>query len=163
MSAEPTAAVATLAGTSPAASCLCSGPEDDTVAAWKQLVVTYLKLQRRVEDMLAPYGLVLSQFEALAKIARKPGMIQQELVSLLLVTKGNVGALLDRLESIGLVERRSDPNDRRANRLYLTSRGETMINEIFEKHCAGIREIMSPLDADQCRTMQSLLKMIEPS
>src|SRR5258708_19877565 len=80
---------------------LCSGHDDDTcVTAWKQLVVTYLKLQRRVEDMLAPYGLVRSQFEALAKIARKPGMIQQELVSLLLVTKGNVGALLDRLESL---------------------------------------------------------------
>jgi DNA-binding MarR family transcriptional regulator len=71
--------------------------------------------------------------------------------------------LLDRLESIGLVERRSDPNDRRANRLYLTSRGETMINEIFAKHCANIKEMMRPLNAEQCRSVQSLLKMIEPS
>lgn len=149
--------------TTPTLSCLCSGPEDVGISAWKQLLVTYLKLQRRIEDMLAPYGLVLSQFEALAKIGLKPGMIQQELVSLLLVTKGNVGALLDRLESIGLVERRSDPNDRRANRLYLTSRGETMIAEIFQKHCAFTREMMKPLTAQQCQTLQSLLKSIEPA
>jgi DNA-binding MarR family transcriptional regulator len=147
----------------PTLASLCSGKDDVSVAAWKQLVVTYLKLQRRVEEMLAPYGLVLSQFEALAKIGIKPGMIQQELVALLLVTKGNVGALLDRLESIGLVERRSDPNDRRANRLYLTERGETMIAEIFQKHCAFVHEMLRPLDAEQCQTLQSLLKVLEPA
>jgi hypothetical protein len=87
--------------------CFSPGEVDDAVLAWRQLAVTFLKLQRVVEDMLAPHGLVLSQFEALAKIAKKPGMIQQELVAVLLVTKGNVGALLDRLESIELVERRS--------------------------------------------------------
>jgi MarR family transcriptional regulator, organic hydroperoxide resistance regulator len=144
---------------------LCTGGHDDTccIAAWKQLVVTYLKLQRRVEEMLAPYGLVLSQFEALAKIGIKPGMIQQELVALLLVTKGNVGALLDRLESIGLVERRSDPNDRRANRLYLTKPGETMVAEIFEKHRAMVREMFQPLSREQRDTLESLLKILEPA
>jgi DNA-binding MarR family transcriptional regulator len=142
---------------------LCSCSHDSGVAVWKQLVATFLKMQRRVEDMLAPYGLVLSQFEALAKIGLKPGMIQQELVAVLLVTKGNVGALLDRLESIGLVDRRSDPNDRRANRLYLTPRGETMVAEIFQKHCALIREMLQPLDTEQRQTLQSLLKTLEPA
>jgi MarR family transcriptional regulator, organic hydroperoxide resistance regulator len=142
---------------------LCTGHDDTCVAAWKQLVVTYLKLQRRVEEMLAPYGLVLSQFEALAKIGVKPGMIQQELVSLLLVTKGNVGALLDRLESTGLVERRSDPNDRRANRLYLTKNGEAMIADIFQKYRTFIREIFQPLGMDEHKTLESLLKILEPA
>ncbi|HSV16057.1 MAG TPA: MarR family transcriptional regulator [Tepidisphaeraceae bacterium] len=145
----------------PADLCTCS--HDSGVAVWKQLLVTYLKMQRRVEEMLTPYGLVLSQFEALAKIGLKPGIIQQELVAVLLVTKGNVGALLDRLESIGLVERQSDPNDRRANRLHLTQPGEQMVAEIFQKHCALVREMLQPLDPQQRQTLQSLLKMLEPA
>src|SRR5271163_2814707 len=114
--------------------CALNLPPDDCVAAFKQLMITFLKLQRQLEEVLEPQGLVLSQFEALAKIGMKPGMIQQELVKHLLVTKGNVGALLDRLETMGWVQRRSCPNDRRANKLYLTPGGQTMILEIIKKH-----------------------------
>jgi len=137
-------------------------PHEGCIAAWRQLVVTFMKLQRRIEEMLDPYGLALSQFEALAKIGLKPGMIQQELVGLLLMTKGNVGALLDRLEAIELVDRRSDPNDRRANRLYLTPAGESLVSELFEKHCALIQSIFEPLNASDRAVLEKLLKALEP-
>src|ERR1700689_3646982 len=89
---------------------LCNGyAGDDALSTWRQLAHTYLKLQRKVEEMLVPYGLVLSQFEALAKVAMNPGVIQQDLVKHLVVTKGNVGALVDRLEEGQLIERRPDP------------------------------------------------------
>jgi DNA-binding MarR family transcriptional regulator len=142
--------------------CALLMPQDEASAAFKQLWVTFLKLQRHFEEVLEPHGLVLSQFEALAKIAIKPGMIQQELVKHLLVTKGNVGALLDRLESMGWVLRRADPNDRRANRLYLTPGGQTTILEIIKKHRAFIAERFSPLSIEQRVTLQALLKTIEP-
>jgi DNA-binding MarR family transcriptional regulator len=143
--------------------CALELPQDDCVTAFKQLYITYLKLQRKLEEVLEPHGLVLSQFEALAKISIKPGMIQQELVQHLLVTKGNVGALLDRLESMGWVTRRSDPNDRRANRLYLTPRGQATILEIIKKHRAFIAERFAPLSIEQRETMRQLLKTIEPA
>jgi DNA-binding MarR family transcriptional regulator len=138
-------------------------PQEGCIAAWRQLVVTFLKLQRQIEDMLAPHGLALSQFEALAKIGLKPGMIQQELVGLLLMTKGNVGALLDRLETIELVDRRSDPNDRRANRLYLTPAGESLVAELFKKHCALIQTIFKPLNSTDRAVLEKLLKKLEPA
>lgn len=136
--------------------------DDDSLQLFRQMAHTFLKLQRRVEDYLAPHGLVLSQFEALAKIGFKPGMIQQELVQHLVVTKGNVGALLDRLETAGLVERRADPADRRANRLLLTERGETLVTELFATHLKLAREMFSPLSAGQRRTLTGLLKLVEP-
>ena len=80
--------------------CLGSA-DDDAVQAWRQMAHTFLKIQHRVEEMLVPYGLALSQFEALAKVGMNPGVIQQDLVKYLLVTKGNVGALVDRLEESG--------------------------------------------------------------
>lgn len=144
--------------------CLSSGPaDDDALQAWRQMVHTYLKLQRRVEEMLVPYGLVLSQFEALAKVGMNPGVIQQDLVKYLLVTKGNVGALVDRLEEAGLIERRPDPSDRRANRLCLTPAGTSMVTEIFEKHRVLVKEIMSPLDSTERKTLCTLLKELEPT
>jgi DNA-binding MarR family transcriptional regulator len=138
-------------------------PHDEAVDAFKQLMFTFLKLQHQLEGVLEPHGLVLSQFEALAKIGLKPGMIQQELVKHLLVTKGNVGALLDRLESMGWVERRSCPNDRRANRLYLTERGKTTITEIIKKHRVFIAESFKPLSIEERVQLRSLLKTIEPA
>lgn len=142
--------------------CALNLPQDECVTAFKQLYITYLKLQRQLEEVLEPHGLVLSQFEALAKIAIKPGMIQQELVQHLLVTKGNVGALLDRLESMGWVTRKADPNDRRANRLYLTPRGQSTIVEIIKKHREFISERFAALSIEQRETLRSLLKTIEP-
>jgi DNA-binding MarR family transcriptional regulator len=135
---------------------------DPALSAFKQLIITWLKLQRQLEDVLDPHGLVLSQFEALCKIEAAPGMIQQELVSHLLVTKGNVGALLDRLESMGFVERRPDPLDRRANRLHLTPIGAETTRRIRDEHRAFIDASFHDLDAGQCQHLQALLKAIEP-
>ena len=137
--------------------------DDDALAVWRQLAHTYLKLQRRVEEMLVPYDLALSQFEALAKIGLNPGVIQQELVHFLLVTKGNVGALVDRLEEARLLERRPDPSDRRANRLFLTAAGVKMVGEIFAEHQELVHEMFRPLASGQRQTLIALLKAIEPA
>ncbi|HEX4125407.1 MAG TPA: MarR family transcriptional regulator [Tepidisphaeraceae bacterium] len=134
----------------------------DCLRAWRQLAVTSLKVQRRVEDELAPHGLCLSQFEAIAKIGIKPGMIQQELVTHLLVSKGNVGALLDRLQSMGLVERRPAAVDRRSNQLYLTAEGESLLKKLAVIRLDLARQTFGPLTAEQRRLLQGLLMIIEP-
>jgi DNA-binding MarR family transcriptional regulator len=135
---------------------------DDALSTWRQMVHTYLKLQRKIEEMLVPYDLVLSQFEALAKVAMNPGVIQQDLVKHLVVTKGNVGALVDRLEENGLIERRPDPQDRRANRLFVTEAGAVMVTEIFEKHQTLVRDMFRPLNSQERKTLGALLKKLEP-
>lgn len=149
---------------SPPLPALCLGGTDDAaIEAWRQMVHTYLKMQRRIEDMLVPYGLALSQFEALAKVGMNPGVIQQDLVKYLLVTKGNVGALVDRLEEAALIERRPDPQDRRANRLFITEAGATMIRELFTKHCQLVKEMFCPLKTDELQALRQLLKELEPA
>jgi DNA-binding MarR family transcriptional regulator len=80
-----------------------------------------------------------------------------------LMTKGNVGALLDRLETIELVDRRADPKDRRANRLYLTPTGETLVAELFEKHFSLIQTIFKPLNSKDRAVLEKLLKTLEPA
>lgn len=137
--------------------------DSDCLRAWRQLAVTSLKVQRRIEDALGPHGLCLSQFEAIAKIGIKPGMIQQELVSHLLVSKGNVGAMLDRLESMGVVERRPAEVDRRSNQLYLTEQGQALLCKLAVVRLEMARQTFGPLTAEQRRLLQGLLMIIEPT
>src|SRR4051794_5035802 len=88
---------------------------------WVQLARAFYLIQRRVTLVLAGHDLTLPQFDVLATLRFSEGVSQQELAERLLVTKGNVCGVLDRLERLGWVERRPDPNDGRANRLYFTA------------------------------------------
>jgi DNA-binding MarR family transcriptional regulator len=142
---------------------LSPGPEDDVAfQAWRQLFITSLKLQRRVDNLLSPYNLALSQFEAMFKVGLRPGLSQQELCAALLLTKGNIGALVDRLEGMSMIERRPDAHDRRLNRLYLTPDGQRLVGEIFKHHLGLVREMMRPLSDPQLAQLRSLLQLLEP-
>lgn len=151
---------------------MCSGvggelaallPRDDAALdAFRQLAVTFLKMQRRVEHLLVPRGLVLSQFEILAKVGLLAGPIQQDLADALLCTKGNIGAMVDRLETLGLIERRPDSQDKRVNRLYLTTEGKRLATEVFDEHHRLVREMLAPLSEPQQRQLRSLLQLAEP-
>ena len=142
---------------------LSVGPQDDAALnAWRQMALTFLKMHRRVEQMLAPHALVFSQFEILAKVGIRPGPIQQELVNVLLCTKGNIGAMVDRLEAQGLIERRPDAQDKRVNRLYLTAEGRRLTRMIFDEHQVLVHEMMAPLSEPQQRQLRSLLQLVEP-
>src|SRR3954451_24062529 len=103
-----------------------TGPELDT---WVGLVHAYYRIMRRLEQALDDRGLSLPQFEVLAHLHFDGAITQNELAQRLLVTKGNVCGLIDRMGAAGLVERKADPADRRANRLVLTARGTALLTE----------------------------------
>lgn len=66
------------------------------------------------------HGITLAQAKTLRHLARQPGLRQVELAELLEIAPMTLVRLLDQLASAGHVERRPDPGDRRAFRLYAT-------------------------------------------
>ena len=89
------------------------------------------RLRRIVVDRaLKPLGVTRSQWWVLAFLSRRDGMTQTALASDLDLTKVAVGGLLDRMEAANLVERRSDPKDGRARRVYLTKSGQKLVTKI---------------------------------
>jgi len=67
------------------------------------------------------------QWQVLSILLRHEGVKQGGLAEILEVEPITAGRMIDRMQDAGLVERRADPADRRAWRLYLTQRGrETM-------------------------------------
>ena len=130
-----------------------TGPDVD---AWVQLAHAYHRIARRLEQALVPHGLSLAQFEVLARLHFDGPMNQNDQAQLLLVTKGNICGLIDRLETAGLVERRADPADRRANRLLLTAKGTALLAASLPDHLAIIRDRLGGLGEAEQRALGKL-------
>ena len=74
--------------------------------------------------------LTRAQWLALSVLRRYPGINQVELAERLDVEPMTVARLVDRLEEAKWVERKADGTDRRAKRLYLTTRAQGIITKI---------------------------------
>jgi DNA-binding MarR family transcriptional regulator len=88
-----------------------------------------------------------AQWQILLQLDRQPGMLQKKLAEILEVEPITVARLVDRLETRGMVERRSDPTDRRCWRLHLTGESRPLMSEINTQLddlagtvCGGIHE-----------------------
>ena len=136
-------------------------PEEARRRAWVQMVRTVYRIQRRVVTALAAQDITLPQFDVLATLRFGEGVTQQELAERLLVTKGNVCGVLDRLERVGWVERRPDPADRRANRLHLTAAGRRKIDAVLPGHDALVADAMGTFSDADVRSLRRLLDQLE--
>src|SRR6202171_4978445 len=103
-----------------------------SLLAWLRLVRVFQKVDRASTDSLRCRQLSPAQLDVLAKVGSAEGISQQELADALLVTKGNVCQLLDKMEGTGLLERRPEG---RVNRLFLTDHGR----RVHQKHRARAR------------------------
>jgi DNA-binding MarR family transcriptional regulator len=97
--------------------------------------------------MLRPLELTVAQFDALANLYPSDGMSQQALAEKLLVTKGNVTGLVNRLAQRRLVVRKVQPADRRANRIFLTKSGRALAKRALLVQRKLIEDMMGALDA----------------
>jgi MarR family transcriptional regulator for hemolysin len=80
----------------------------------------------------AQYGITRAQWAVLARLDRFEGLKQSELAEMLDLQPITLTRLLDRLCHSGLIERRSDPNDRRAKRLFLTPAARPLLERLGE-------------------------------
>ncbi len=87
-------------------------------------------------------------------------MSPKELASLLLVTSAGLSGRLDRLERAGWVERRANPDDRRATIVALTSTGRELIDEVYALTVALYDRALGHLDAAERETLADLLRRI---
>jgi DNA-binding MarR family transcriptional regulator len=77
-------------------------------------------LRRRFEQNARGSRLTRSQWQVLAYLATNEGINQSGLADLLEIEPITLGRILDKLQTLGLIERHPDPSDRRAWLLHLT-------------------------------------------
>ena len=128
------------------------------VVAWLRLARVYGKLERRAQVFLRCHGLSPAQFDVLAQVGVREGCTQQELAEALLVTKGNVTQLLDRMEDAGWLTRRQEG---RTKRVWLTAAGRALREQAVpaqEQFMA--RQLMALAPVEQ-RQLAALLRTLD--
>ena len=87
-------------------------------------------LRKAFDRMAAGLGVTRAQWKVLFRLERQPGLRQVELADLLDIEPITLCRIVDRLEESGLVERTSDPADRRAWRLHVTAQAQPLIEKL---------------------------------
>ena len=113
---------------------------------------------RRFEERAQAIALTLPQCKALAYLAKYEGVSQKRLAELIEVEPMTLVRMLDRMEADGWVERRSDPEDRRARSLVITEKAKPLIEHIWGLAGATRAEAFDGLSE---RERAQLLELLE--
>ena len=100
---------------------------------------------RRIKEL----ELTRSQWWVLTHLFRHDGITQSELAEWLEIERPTLGRLLDRLEANGWVERRTDSQDRRAKRVFLTNEVSPAMRSMREIAASVRSDALHGLDPDE--------------
>lgn len=128
------------------------------ILVWLRLARLVQHVDRASEEHLKRWDLNLAQFDVLAQVSASEGRSQQELADRLLVTKGNVCQILNRMEARGLIVRCPEG---RANSLYLTESGRALAAEVVPAHERFISGLFADLSPDEQRALLDVTRRVE--
>ena len=108
-------------------------PAQSATELAKHLVPLIMRLNKRITDDVAarlrPHGVTPLQFGLLCFLV-KGSLTASELGQLMVVTSAAMTGIVDRLERDGLVERGSNPDDRRQSPISLTPQGRALVERL---------------------------------
>jgi DNA-binding MarR family transcriptional regulator len=108
----------------------------------RPLVEAYLAFVRLGNRHIESLGITPAQFEVIAELGNTNGLTCIELTEATLITKGTLTGVLDRLEGKGLIRRDAVKGDRRAIKIQLTKKGETLYWKVFPAHAEFLRPLL---------------------
>jgi DNA-binding MarR family transcriptional regulator len=118
-------------------------------------------LRKAFTRRAATLGVTGAQWKVLFKLSLKPGMRQVELADLLDIEPITLTRILDRLQEAGLIERSSDPADRRAWRLHVTAKAKPLVEKlraIADEMTADAFAGIDPKDVQKTRQVLALVR-----
>jgi MarR family transcriptional regulator for hemolysin len=95
-----------------------------------QLVESSRLLRNYIDHRAKGRGTTRAQWIVLFRLRQQEGLSQVDLADVLELQPISLVRLLDRLVEHDLLERRPDPKDRRANRLFLTRAGRQLVDDL---------------------------------
>ncbi|MCR4436099.1 MAG: MarR family transcriptional regulator [Clostridiales bacterium] len=111
--------------------------DDSLYAVFSQVIRLH---HQRVHMVLQKLGVYPGQPPLLFTLLKQDGQSQNHLAQKLSIKAATITVMLSRMERVGLIERRSDPNDQRISRVYLTDKGK--------KLCEDVRDALMTVDRE---------------
>jgi DNA-binding MarR family transcriptional regulator len=94
------------------------------------LGVAMRRISKIYADALAEHDITPPQLFLLTSLGKQDGLRGCDLAQQVCLDSSSLTGLIDRTEKLGLVERRPDPDDRRAQRIFLTATGKTRLADL---------------------------------
>jgi DNA-binding MarR family transcriptional regulator len=117
-------------------------------------------LRERTTKALADFGLTPREYGILWRLHAHGPLSQRELGELHQIDRTTVVALVDRLESMGMVIRQADPDDRRRHALALTDEGRVRLRDASVVVERIESDFLASLETQQQRQLRTLLGAI---
>lgn len=130
----------------------------DSIGYRTNLTATTLK--SRFSKLFKPYGIAAEQFATLKIISEDNEVTQTKIAELLGKNKTTVGRAIDALLKKGLICRQDIENDRRANRIALTPKGEEILSSTVPIAQKFNEAVKSKLDKQEIETFFKVLDIV---
>jgi len=120
-------------------------------------------LKQGVLDNISSHNLDFPQFDVLMTLRRQTDgkhLSPSELATEMMLSASAMTNRLDRLEARNLIERISDPSDRRSQKIALTTEGFAVIDNLVLSHLQAEEEMLSPLSQGERTQLRDLLGKI---
>ena len=131
---------------------------DDGGTELGDLLMRVARTQRtRWRESLEPWNLSPSHSRALHVVGHREGVRLSDLAESLRIAPRSATEVVDGLAERGLVERRSDPADRRAVQVALTTDGRALLDEVDAARAVALRDLFARLSDDDRAELARLL------
>lgn len=117
-------------------------------------------MRKRFDERARDIGVTRPQWRVLTLLRENEGTNQGGLAELLEVEPITLGRMIDRLQEADLVERRPDPADRRAWRLYLTARGNDLIERLVPHAYAMFDQALAGIGPEEQEKLLAMLGIV---
>jgi MarR family transcriptional regulator for hemolysin len=126
-----------------------------------QLVESSRLLRNYIDHRAKERGTTRAQWIVLFRLRQNEGLSQVDLADVLELQPISLVRLLDRLVEHGLLERRHDPKDRRANRLFLTAKGKKLVDDLDNLRDAIATDVFHDLPDKTLQTSLDTLREVK--
>ena len=131
---------------------------EDTIGS---ILADTSRLIRRAFDAGArTIGVTRPQWQMLSVLRRHEGSNQGKLADLMDIEPITLCRMVDRMQEAELVERRRDPSDRRAWRLYLTDKAKDLLDELLPIGEGVMNTALSGMSEKEQALLQELLDKV---
>jgi len=121
---------------------------------------TSLAIRRAFDRRAAALGVTRAQWRVLSRLGRQDGQRQVELADALDIEPITLCRMIDRLSEAGLVERRSDEDDRRAWRIHLTDKAGPIIDDLGVVADAFMDDILQGISPAEVAEVRRILERV---
>jgi MarR family transcriptional regulator, transcriptional regulator for hemolysin len=126
-----------------------------------QLIETSRLLRNYIDHRAKSRGTTRAQWIVLFRLRQQEGLSQVDLAEVLELQPISLVRLLDRLVEHGLLERRHDPTDRRANRLFLTVAGRQLVDDLDGLRDTIASDVLQDIRTEALETSLNVLRDIK--